>query len=278
MIGGLLRAAREAFRAAVVVPELDTSGGDDDLADESPDWDGGWYLGARRAPIHPGRMGRGIQPWLTVVHTTDMHPGDATYHALVRAWQRSAGRGAGAHFLVGRGPSTGLTQLTPVDRNGQHAGGPGGQHGWTVVAGRRRHPNSVAIGIEVHCAGAVRRVDGAWRYGGRDDDGVWRPEGAPIHPGEVEPDPARPGRGWQRATTWQLEQLEQLLGALGRCPVMVPAPAAWAIDPHGTPGPWAPRVVIGGRPVVGHVTLDPRRKLDPWPPISGALRAMAVAR
>lgn len=257
------------------LPELeDVAGGDDEIEAESPDWDGGWYLGARRAPAHPGRVGRAIKPWLVVVHTTDMLPG--TFNALLRKRAGERGKGNGEHFALGIDPGQGLVQEVPVDRNGNHAGGPDGKHGVIVAAGRRLHPNTLSIGIEVHNAGALRLVAGEWRTGSRDDDGVWRPSGAPVPGNQVESDPARDGRGWHLPSLWQLEQLEQLLLAFGDCPVMVPPPASWMIDPNGTPQGYAPHVVIRGVPVVGHVTLDPNRKGDPHPPLSRWLRELAT--
>lgn len=272
---GAVNLVADKLGGAGRLPELeDVAGGDDELEAESPDWDGGWYLGARRAPAHPGRVGRSIKPWLVVVHCTDMLEG--TMGALLRNRAGERGKGNGEHFVLGRTPAQGLVQEVPVDRNANHAGGPDGKHGILVVNGKRLHPNAHSIGIEVHNAGGLRLVAGEWRTGSRDDDGVWRPHGKPVPGNEVERDPARDGRGWHIPTLWQLEQLEQLLLAFGDCPVMVSAPASWSIDPNGTPQKFAPNLVIAGRPLVGHVTLDPNRKNDPHPPLSRWLRELAA--
>lgn len=245
------------------VGDFNTAGGDEPDTRE-PDWSGGRYLGARWAPIHPGRMGGPIKPWAVVVHTTDMHP--STFGALVKAWQRDAGRGAGAHFLLGRTPAEGLVQMVDCDRNGNHAGG-NPAHGWFMVNGQKVHPNRMTIGIEVHTAGSVKQdASGAWRTW---DDG--KPFGAPLDPADVVPDPKRKGRGWHTANEYQLGELKTLLTALAVCPVMAKAPK-YTIKPNGEVPDWAPNVRWGTMPVVGHVTLDPNRKSDPGPVMSEWLR------
>lgn len=280
MIADVLRAGIDAARDAVerlrapalVAAEFDTAGGDGGDLDGEPLWDGGRYRGAAWSPIHPGRIGGAIKPWAVVVHTTDMHP--STFGALRRAWTAKAGRGAGAHFLLGRTAAEGLHQLADVGRNGNHAGGP--EHGWLDVGGRRVHPNGATAGIEVHCAGRVIRHDGRWRTWTR-EDGRLVPIGAPLPDAEVQPDPAHRDRGWHLPTAYQLAELEQLLRAFESCPVFVPPrPGQWGVTPHGRPPSWAPSVVIGGVPVVGHVTLDPDRKTDPGPVIAAALQRWAA--
>lgn len=254
------------------VGDFNTAGGDEPDA-RAPEWNGGRYLGAEWKPIHPGRQGGAIKPWAVVVHTTDMHP--STFGSLVKAWQRDAGRGAGAHFILGRTPAEGLVQMVECDRNGNHAGG-NPAHGWFLVNGQKVHPNRVTIGIEVHAAGSVKQdVSGAWRTW---DDG--RPFGAPLDPADVVPDPKRKGRGWHTANAYQLAELDRLLTALAACPVMVAEPRGFSIVPNGEQPAYAPQVGWHGpnarvMPVVGHVTLDPNRKSDPGPVISDWLRANA---
>lgn len=278
------RALARDVASPALPPPADTAGGDDDdLADESPTWDVGRYLGAQWSPIHPGRVGRAIKPWCVVVHTTDMRP--STFGALLRRWQRIADRGAGAHFLLGRDSSQGLHQLARVDRNANHAGGP--THGWFDVAGKRVHPNAVSVGIEVHCAGSVIERGGRWYAWQRKDvdgdgDRDLVPLGDPLPDHEVEPDLQRPGRGWHRPTPYQLDQLERLLYALGHCPVMVAPPAAaqWGVSPNGAAHlpRWAPapHTLVGTVPVLGHVSLDPADKTDPGPVLSRWLADLAA--
>lgn len=245
--------------------EFNTAGGDEPDTRE-PRWNGGRYLGAQWKPIHPGRMGGLIKPWAVVVHTTDMLP--HTFDPLVRAWQRDAGRGAGAHFLLGRTPEQGLVQMVDVDRNGNHAGG-SPAHGWFVVDGVRVHPNRVTVGIEVHAAGHVRRHLGKWRSfsGGK-------PHGPELPDSEVTPSKTHKDRGWHGPTQYQLDEIKGLLTALAACPVMVKAPR-FTIKPNGSPPAWAPDVRWGAMPVVGHVSLDPNRKTDPGPILSEWLRTKA---
>jgi hypothetical protein len=261
--------------AAMLAAERSTGGGDleDDAA---PLWEGGWLRAARRLDAHPGRVGGRCRPTWVVVHTTDMHPG--TWPGLLRRLQQQPGAGNGAHFWLGRAADQGLVQTVDVTRNANHAGG--ATHGWFTAGAGRLHPNAYAIGIEVHCAGAVIQRGGQWYAIDRskDVDGDGRrdvaPTGAPLADDDVELDPRRPGRGWHKPSAWQLEQLGALLAAVAACPVRAPAPVTWSVKPNGSPQSWAPAVTIGGVPVVGHVTLDPADKLDPWPPVARALREL----
>lgn len=258
----LFRAALDRLNAPPVI-EPNTAGGQA-VDDDAPEWDGGRYRGARWAQIHPGRDGGAIKPWGVVVHTTDMHP--STFDALVRAWQRGAGRGAGAHFLIGRTPAEGIVQMVDVGRNSNHAGGQ--THGWFESGGEHIHPNLVTVGIEVHAAGGVRKVDAQWRCW---SDG--KPVGTPLPASEVQQDPKRELRGWHVPNAYQLAELERLLDALAQCPLVVRSPAALTIKPNGTAPAWAPRLDWMGLTVVGHVTLDPNDKSDPGPMLSAWLRS-----
>ena len=65
----------------------------------------------------------------------------------------------------------------------------------------------------------------------------------------------------------------QVLGPIP--PAQAPPPALWGVTPNGAPPSWVPRVLIGGVPVVGHVTLDPARKSDPGIPLARALATWA---
>jgi hypothetical protein len=280
ILGWLLE--RAGLRQRPAVPDVDAAGGDDEDAAD-PAWDGGWWRGAQRRPAHAGRVGGVIRPWAVVVHTTDVHPSDRTWAGMMGRLQSQAGEGNAAHFWIGRDPGQGVVQSVSVDRNANHAGGKAGKHGWFVVDGQRVHPNRVTFSIEVNNAGLVVERGGKWYA--RSGDGV---TGAPLPAADVEPDPKRPGYGWHRPTDYQLGELALLLEAIGACPVRVPSPAGWSVLPHtgdNAAGPvyggagqaWAPRVLVAGVPVVGHVTLDPRRKGDPWPPLSRWLQGRSRA-
>lgn len=264
---------------AALAAEAATGGGE--LEDLDVGWDGGWWRGARRHDAHPGRVGGKCRPWAAVVHTTDMHPD--TWKGLLTRLQRDAGKGNGAHFWIGRSAEQGIVQTVGLDRNANHAGG--ATYGRLVVgagrAARELHPNAVTVGIEVHCAGAVIRQGGQWYAIDRskdldgDGDRDVGPTGAPLPAVEVDLDPRRPGRGWHRPSAWQVERVAELLAAIGDYPARAPVPATWSVKPNGKAQSWAPNVVIGGLPVLGHVTLDPADKLDPWPPLSRELMLLA---
>lgn len=227
-------------------------------------WVDGWWAGAKRTPAHPGRVGGPITPWSTVVHTTDMLPEE--WAALVASWTTRAGEGACAHFLIGRDAAHGVVQFVPVNRNGNHAGGPG--HGVYVVNGTQLHPNLVSVGIEVHCAGGVPLLAGAWRLveGGK-------AHGPAIPATDVAVDPARPGRGWHVVTEYQREQLQAILGDLETVQARVPAGATKRAFGE-TPASYA---VLPGARVATHAELDPVHRADPWPLTSAWLRARTFA-
>lgn len=225
----------------------------------APRWTDGWWDGARRVPAHVGRVGGAIRPFATVVHTTDMLPGELK--ALVNAWTTRAGEGACAHFLIGRDVQDGVVQFVPITRNGNHAGGPGhGVFAATHVGGNSAtplHPNVVSVGIEVHCAGGVRLMGGEWRLV---EDGL--AHGAPLPASDVIPDPQRPGRGWHVVTDYQREQLAILLADLEL--VLAPLPASCTTKAFGEVP--APFTVLPSARVVTHAQLDPVHRADPWQP------------
>jgi hypothetical protein len=232
----------------------------------APRWIDGWWSEARRMPAHPGRVGGTIQPFAAVVHSTDMLPEE--WDALVAAWLGRAGDGACANFLIGRRPDHGVLQLIPITHNANHAGGPG--HGVFRVSGRGDlHPNLIAVGIEVHCAGGVRRVDSAWRLV---DDG--KAHGAPLPDSEVTPDPQRPGRGWHRVTAYQFDRLGALLADLEA--VLAPVPPGTVKVAFGEIPP--AYAVLPGPRMATHAELDPVHRADPWPELSGWLRGRAPGR
>lgn len=226
-----------------------------------PHWMDGWWAGATRKPAHPARFGSTIRPWSIVVHTTDMVP--ESWDALLLGWTTRPGDGACAHFAIGRDSAAGVVQLVPVTRNANHAGGPG--HGVYRAPGMAdMHPNSVAIGIELHCAGGVRRIDGAWRLV---ENSI--PTGRPLPDAEVTPDPQRPGRGWHVPTGYQRQKLDALLTELDL--VLQPPPAGVRKVAIGEEPPMY--AVLPGARLATHCELDPRHRADPWPPLSAWLRA-----
>lgn len=228
-------------------------------------WVDGWWAGARRLDAHPGRIGGAIRPFASVVHTTDMLPG--AWQALLDAWTKRAGEGACAHFIVGRDFEAGVVQLAPITRNANHAGGTG--HGVFQVGSPavNLHPNMVAVGIEVHCAGGVHLIDGAWRLV---EDG--RAQGEEFPDVDVIPDPQRPGRGWHVITYHQLEVLDSLLGDLET--VLEPVPVGCTKLAFGERPP--AYAIIPGARLATHCELDPVHRADPWPQLSAWLQARAT--
>ena len=221
---------------------------------DHPCWVDGWWSHAKRMAAHPGRVGKPIAPYTTVVHTTDMLPDE--WDALLKAWQTTASDGSCAHFLIGRDEQHGVVQLASVLRNGNHAGGP--QHGvFDHARATDVHPNLVAVGIELHCAGGVRRVNGEWMLV---EDG--KAHGAPLPETDVIPDPQRPGRGWHVVTDYQRERLTSLLADLEA--VLWPMPKGLRVrSTNETPPTWAQ---YKSARLVTHAFLDPAHRADPWPP------------
>lgn len=230
-------------------------------------WSDGWWACARRLPAHPGRIGGEIKPWSKVVHTTDMLPG--AWQALIDAWTKRAGEGACAHFLIGRTAEHGVIQFAPTSRNANHAGGPGHGVYRMVPPGVSLHPNTVAVGIEVHCAGGVHMVGGQWRLV---EDG--QPQGEPLPDADVIPDPIRPGRGWHVVTDYQREQLGMLLDELEF--VLLPMPSGVTKVAFGEVPP--SYAVLPGARVATHCELDPVHRADPWPQLSAWLRDRAASQ
>lgn len=224
----------------------------------------GFWPSARRVDADPGRIGAAINPWAVVVHTTDMVP--SSFAALIAAWQSKPGAGDCAHFLIGRTEADGVVQLVPITRNANHAGGP--QHGVFVAAdGTTYHPNSVSVGIELHCAGGVQRIGGAWRLV---EDG--QPTGEAIPDLDVILDPVRPGRGWHVVTEYQYQQLAALLLELEESGLSAAPKGVVARSTFETPQAWG----LGTGRIVGHVSLDARNRSDPWPPTMDWIRALGV--
>jgi hypothetical protein len=226
---------------------------------EAGRFDDGWWSLARRLSAFPGRIGGAIAPFAVVVHTTDMVPEE--WDALLHRWTTQLGKGNAAHFIIGRDSAAGLVQLAPITNNANHAGGAGAG---SFVAGRQSwHPNSVSVGIEVYCAGEVHQVNGAWRL---IEDG--EPHGAALPDEDVIRDPDHPTQGWHTVTEYQYQQLGALLDGLET--VLSPLPAGCVAQAGGQVPAWG--MFSTGRRV-GHVSLNPGRRGDPWPPTCDWLRA-----
>ena len=221
----------------------------------------GWWSLARRLDAFPARISEVIAPFATVVHTTDMVP--ESLNGLLHRWTTSAGSGDCAHFILGRDAADGLVQLAPITNNANHAGGPG--HGLFAAGAQSWHPNPVSVGIEVHCAGSVRRLNGDWRLV---ENGV--PQGAAIPDEDVIPDPIRPGRGWHKVTDYQYEQLGALLDGLEN--VLAALPAGCVARSQEAPPVYG--VFATGR-TVGHVSLHAAQRGDPWPATCDWMRSRA---
>lgn len=226
-----------------------------------PCWERGWWLHAKQKPAHPKRIGGPISAFAVVAHTTDMLEDE--FEALIDATTGKPGAGNAYHFLIGRSPDQGVVQVAPIDRNANHAGGP--SNGVFVdPRGKQYHPNLVSIGIEIHCAGGVRKVEGKWRL-----VEAGKAHGRPIPDDDVIPDPNRPGRGWHRVTDYQYGRLTALLNDLEE--VLAPMPRGLVTrSVSQTPDEWAlPKT---GR-LVGHCSLDFGRRSDPHPPTMEWIRS-----
>lgn len=205
-------------------------------------------------PAHPARVGGPIQPYAVVVHTTDTIDGKG---AIEHSWTTTSGNGACAHFIIGRQGQ--LTQFIPINRNGNHAGGP--IHGNWSMAGKTIHPNLVSVGIEIESGGYLGRRQGS---------GWVHPDTRRVLPDEdVYIDPR--GIGWQRIPDLALSTLARLLDALDLALGPYPGDGNSAFTSLATvvpDGDYKANQADGYGPtktpwLVGHVTLDPVNKTDP---------------
>lgn len=226
----------------------------------SAPWEFGWWLDAHKVPAHPMRIGGPIVPRAIVVHTTDTYPGGFT--AIAKAWGSEPGKGNAAHFMIGRTAQDGVVQFAPVTRNANHAGGK--PHGnWKTAAGVLIHPNTIAVGIELDCAGQLKIAK---------DGAIYHPDsGKSIPVSDVYFDAK--GRPWHKVTDYQLYTLRKLIDDLR----LALKPTQDPVAPDGNyaqngvayyasaPLPW----------LVGHVTLDPVNRTDPGPQVMEWLRAQA---
>jgi hypothetical protein len=220
----------------------------------------GWWSLARQLPAFASRIGGDITPFAVVVHTTDMVPG--ALDGLLHRWSTEAGSGDCAHFIIGRDATQGIVQLAPITKNANHAGGDG--HGSFVAPNNQKwHPNLVSVGIEVHCAGGLYKVNGNWFLL---ENGV--AQGPAIPDEDVIQDENRADRAWHKVTDYQYEQLGALLDGLED--VLAPLPASCTASSIEPPPAWG--VFATGR-VVGHVSLHASQRNDPWPATCNWIRS-----
>jgi len=250
----------------VLNANVGTAGTPDTFA-PSQDWDLGLWLSASFKAMHPGRVGGTIKPLCSVVHTTDMHPDD--FDALVKSWTSQPGAGNGAHFLIGRTADQGVIQFASITRNANHAGGGASGHGYyRTRSGALVHPNTISVGIELHCAGRLYKdSSGRWRCG-EYQAGKLVFSGSPLPLPDVHVDSN--GHGWHMITEYQRGRLLVLLENLKAC---FPPGFNYTLSPNGgylaNGVPWAS---IPSSQVVGHVTLDPRNKVDPGPVVIALIK------
>lgn len=208
----------------------------------------GIWSEATYKPMHKGRIGRAIVPRTLVVHTTDMRPG--TFAALVRNWTSQLGRGNGAHFLIGKSAADGVIQFAPIYKNANHAGGtnPGSIGGM--------HPNVCSVGVELDNAGRLTLRNGKWVHA--DTGTVMATESVYVD---------KKGKGWEKVTPYQKEQLNRLWLALK--PTLKQWPASAVVQPNGSyvgngVAHFASAVATS---LVGHVSINPINKTDPGPEV-----------
>jgi hypothetical protein len=135
-----------------------------------------------------------------------------------------------------------------------------------VAGAQSWHPNSVSVGIEIHCAGILKQLNGAWNLV---EDGA--AQGKPIPDSDVVLDPAHPGSAYHKVTEYQYEQLGLLLDGLETVMGALPdGCVAQSIQP-----PPAYGIFSTGRRV-GHVSLDAADRGDPWPPTCDWMRARST--
>lgn len=229
------------------VPDKGTAGpaAEDHPSVVSPD---GWWSGATRVPAFAGRVGPAIRPRTIVVHTTDTLEGSTS--AIVRSWSTTAGKGDCAHFIIARDGV--VTQMVPIYRNGNHAGGP--IHGNYKSKGALVHPNVWAVGIEIEAGGRLRK---------KTAQGWIHPDTKKVLSDDVVSVDAK-GIGWHKVTDAQLAALETVLSAVeGELSGLDPDTT---IVPDGTyKENGVDYFAEGTTKIAGHVTLDPVNKTDPGP-------------
>ena len=229
----------------------------DEALAKVPAFAGGLWSAATYKPAHPGRVGGSIAYKTLVVHTTDMMP--EAFQALVTAWTNKAGNGACAHFLIGRDATQGTIQFVPITKNGNHAGGNPCGH-YKLPTGALVHPNTVAIGVELHGAGYLRFRGGAWLH---------TDSGRNVAASDVYIDGR--GRGFMAITPYQLRVLETLISDLG----LPGLPEGSTISPDASYDSQgvADFASCKSPTVAGHVSLDPINRTDPGPQVMSWMRS-----
>lgn len=186
-------------------------------------------------------------PDCVVTHCTSTLHGSAP--ALLTAIRRPDGREASWHVLIDE--QGGIVQSIPFTRAAWHAGSASAarvDHRGTLVS-----VNSVSVGIELVNAGEVRKVGGeyrAWPFAG---DATRKP--GPIVP--VTQTVTVGKRLYHAYTVQQVEAWRRVMRAL------IEAWPALKHDVTLVQRDGARRAMPGWR--VGHVDVDPSRKVDPHP-------------
>lgn len=213
----------------------------------------GIWSEATYKPMHPARLGRGIIPRTLIVHTTDMRPG--TFAAVVKSWTTQAGKGNGAHFLIGKSAADGVVQFAPVHVNANHAGGKNCGGFLLPDSSVLLNPNTVAVGVELDNAGKLKKDGKGWFH----PDTGHRFAAEDVFVDEK-------GRGWEKVTQYQLEQLRSLWTALK--PTLKPWPPGSRVVPNAT---YASQGAQYAEPasvsLTGHASTNPINKTDPGPQV-----------
>lgn len=275
----LLKALTPSFRSGTSAEWPDTVGPDDDeypvvTAGEvvelierqkevarNGNFTNGKWSEATYKQMHSGRIGRGIVPQTLVVHTTDMRPG--TFGSLVKSWTSGAGRGNGAHFLIGKTKEDGVVQFAPITRNANHAGGPnpGGirpGNSNTVV-----NPNVCSVGVELDNAGRLIKDSKGWYH---------RDTGYRFAAEDVYVDSK--GRGWEKVTQYQIDMLKYLWEDLR--PLLKPWPAGTVVVPNATHTSQGTSYAAAISPaLIGHASTNPINKTDPGPQVMALINGWA---
>lgn len=197
----------------------------------------GWVIHPRIEVVqaHSGRMGGKISPSVVIWHDTDMRPNSGP--ALVRYWHVNPGAGNCAHFVIYEDGK--IIQCVPVNRNANHAGGPG------FLRINNYHPNSVSIGIELCNPGKLRVRD--YKYYCQDGGGEYPAKGVDTV------------TAWAPYTPAQLESAAWLASSVLPYCVTLGSKSETVVVGSGTTAKRYPRYGLG------HMHVNPTNKTDPGP-------------